>query len=96
MKQRLSTLPPRRDNGAVRRFDRSSPMPQAAAVQPPPGRSRADSAGRPHEALLREAEAQRALAELFPHLQPEALRAIQALFPLAQRGAAASPESAAH
>lgn len=71
-------------------------MPPAAAVQPPPGRLRADRAGRPHDALLREAEAQRALAELFPHLRPEALRAIQALFPLAQRGASAAFDPAAH
>jgi len=35
------------------------------------------------EDLLREAEAQRALAELFPHLKLDALRAIQDLFPLA-------------
>ena len=34
------------------------------------------------EELLREAEAQRALAELFPHLKLHALRAIQDLFPL--------------
>lgn len=34
------------------------------------------------EELLREAEAQRALAELFPHLKLNALRAIQDLFPL--------------
>lgn len=34
------------------------------------------------EALVREAEAQRALAELFPHLKLDALRAIQDLFPL--------------
>jgi hypothetical protein len=43
----------------------------------------------PHAArdeLLREAEAHRALAELFPHLKLDALRAIQELFPLnAQR-----------
>lgn len=32
--------------------------------------------------LVREAEAQRALAELFPHLKLDALRAIQDLFPL--------------
>lgn len=32
--------------------------------------------------LMREAEAHRALAELFPHLKLEALRAIQDLFPL--------------
>ena len=41
--------------------------------------------------LLREAEAQRALAELFPHLKLHALRAIQDLFPLhaqSQRAAA--------
>ena len=38
------------------------------------------------EALLREAEAQRALADLFPHLKLDALRAIQDLVPLnAQR-----------
>ena len=35
--------------------------------------------------LLREAEAHRALAELFPHLKLDALRAIQALFPLNAR-----------
>jgi len=34
------------------------------------------------EDLVREAEAQRALAELFPHLKLDALRAIQDLFPL--------------
>lgn len=61
-------------------------MPHSTAI-PPAGRSRARANGRlaADEALLREAEAQRALAELFPHLQPEALRAIQALFPLARR-----------
>ena len=32
--------------------------------------------------LLREAEAQRALADLFPHLKLDALRAIQELFPM--------------
>ncbi len=32
--------------------------------------------------LLQEAEAQCALAELFPHLKAEALRAIQDLFPV--------------
>jgi hypothetical protein len=36
-------------------------------------------------ALLREAEAHRALAELFPHLQLDALRAIQDLFPVKAR-----------
>ena len=35
--------------------------------------------------LLREAEAQRALADLFPHLKLDALRAIQDLFPLNAR-----------
>lgn len=62
-------------------------MPHSTAL-PPAGHSRARVGGRPaaDEALLREAEAHRALAELFPHLQPEALRAIQALFPLARRG----------
>jgi hypothetical protein len=61
-------------------------MPHCTA-NPPAGLSRARLGGRPaaDEALLREAEAQRALAELFPHLQPDALRAIQALFPLARR-----------
>ena len=42
----------------------------------------------PHPArdeLLREAEAHRALAELFPHLKLDALRAIQDLFPLNAR-----------
>ena len=37
------------------------------------------------DALLREAEAHRALAELFPHLQLDALRAIQDLFPVKAR-----------
>jgi hypothetical protein len=37
--------------------------------------------------LLREAEAHRALAELFPHLKLDALRAIQELFPLNARRA---------
>jgi len=37
------------------------------------------------EELLREAEAHRALAELFPHLKLDALRAIQDLFPLIAR-----------
>lgn len=48
------------------------------------------------QALLREAEAQCALAELFPHLQPLALRAIQELFPLARHGADAANEATAH
>jgi hypothetical protein len=38
----------------------------------------------PTAPLLAEAEAQRALAELFPHLKLDALRAIQELFPLAR------------
>lgn len=43
--------------------------------------------------LLHEAEAQRALAELFPHLQMHALRAIQDLFPLrAQLRGAVQPQ----
>lgn len=50
--------------------------------------------GQPPDALLREAEAQRALAELFPHLKPEAMRAIQSLFPLARGQARA--EAPAH
>lgn len=50
----------------------------APAVAPHPAR----------DELLREAEAHRALAELFPHLKLDALRAIQELFPLnAQRAA---------
>jgi hypothetical protein len=47
-------------------------------------------------ALWREAEAQQALAELFPHLQPAALRAIQELFPLAQLGPTLTQDSARH
>jgi hypothetical protein len=39
--------------------------------------------------LVQEAEAQRALAELFPHLQLQALRAIQELFPVARQQAGA-------
>lgn len=47
--------------------------------------------------LLQEAEAQRALAELFPHLKLDALRAIQDLFPLQARArAAARPEAVFH
>jgi|GEM_PF-6017521 len=64
-------------------------MPPVAASSPAPSRSRAGGRAAAHDALLREAEAQRALAELFPHLQPEAMRAIQALFPLARGQAAA-------
>lgn len=59
-----------------------------AAVQPAPSR-RAQ-----REALLQEAEAQRALAELFPDLKLQALRAIQDLFPLAQRGARGATDAA--
>jgi len=48
----------------------------------------------PQTDLLREAEAQRALAELFPHLKLDALRAIQDLFPLqAQARAEAQAQS---
>lgn len=43
--------------------------------------------------LLAEAEAQRALAELFPHLKLNALRAIQDLFPLARERAEVLPAS---
>jgi hypothetical protein len=43
--------------------------------------------------LLAEAEAQRALAELFPHLKLDALRAIQDLFPLARRRPEVRPAS---
>jgi hypothetical protein len=45
--------------------------------------------------LLREAEAQRALAELFPHLKLDALRAIQDLFPLSAH-VRAQAETRAH
>ena len=45
------------------------------------------------DALLREAEAQRALADLFPHLKLDALRAIQDLFPLARERAEVLPAS---
>lgn len=71
-------------------------MSHAAAQPTAPSRSRAGGHGAPHDALLREAEAQRALAELFPHLKPEAMRAIQALFPLARRDAAAANDATAH
>lgn len=43
--------------------------------------------------LLAEAEAQRALAELFPHLKLDALRAIQDLFPLARERSQVLPAS---
>ncbi len=47
--------------------------------------------------LLQEAEAQRALVELFPHLKLDALRAIQELFPLqAQAREAVRPEAVLH
>ncbi len=47
--------------------------------------------------LVREAEAQRALAELFPHLKLDALRAIQELFPLqAKAREAVRPEAVLH
>lgn len=69
-------------------------MPRAA-VPPAPSRLRAGVGSSPHDALLREAEAQRALAELFPHLQPGALRAIQDLFPSA-RGVGATADGAAN
>lgn len=70
-------------------------MPHTAAPNAP-GRPRAAADERAREALLREAEAQRALAELFPHMQLDALRAIQDLFPLAQRSGHAANEAAAH
>ncbi len=70
-------------------------MPQATAPSVP-GRPRAQGRGAPCESLLREAEAQRALAELFPHLQPDAMRAIQALFPLARTGRDAANDATAH
>jgi hypothetical protein len=51
----------------------------------------------PADELLHEAEAQRALAELFPHLQLHALRAIQDLFPLrAQLHSAGSAQHGQH
>ncbi len=68
-------------------------MPQAAVPAVP---RRAPAGGPAREALLREAEAQRALAELFPHMQLDALRAIQDLFPLAQHGGDAANEATAH
>jgi hypothetical protein len=95
MKHRLQTLPPPARQGRVHRFDRSCPMPPRAAVPPAPGRARPRSRPAPDDALLREAEAQRALAELFPHLQPDAMRAIQALFPLARPAAPAAQEAGA-
>ena len=63
----------------------------AEPVAQPPGQPEqpVQSAQRTHDDLLREAEAHRALAELFPHLKLNALRAIQDLFPLqAARNAA--------
>lgn len=63
----------------------------AEPVAQPPGQPEqpVQSAPRTHDDLLREAEAHRALAELFPHLKVNALRAIQDLFPLqAERNAA--------
>jgi len=56
-------------------FDLLAPETSAASQQ----------AQRAREELLREAEAHRALAELFPHLKLDALRAIQDLFPLNAR-----------
>ncbi|MDO9093346.1 MAG: hypothetical protein Q8R98_07965 [Rubrivivax sp.] len=56
-------------------FDLFAPQAPAASQQ----------AQRAREELLREAEAHRALAELFPHLKLDALRAIQDLFPLNAR-----------
>ena len=51
--------------------------------------SASNSVAIPHppsrDELVHEAEAQRALAELFPHLKADALRAIQDLFPLQAR-----------
>jgi hypothetical protein len=84
-------------------------MPHVAAAPPLPGRTSRPAVASPATAAvtrpaaprtapcretLREAEAQRALAELFPHLQPDAMRAIQALFPLAQP--APAHDAAAH
>lgn len=65
---------------------RSALAPRGDAGERPARCSAADAA------LLHEAEAQRALAALFPHLEPDALRAIQALFPLARRRHPAAPE----
>lgn len=64
--------------------------PAAAATAAPASRQAAE--GRAE--LVQEAEAHRALAELFPHLQLQALRAIQELFPVAQQQAAS--ESRVH
>jgi hypothetical protein len=58
-------------------------------IDTPPGvseQSRTDHAS----PMLAEAEAQRALAELFPDLKLDALRAIQELFPLAREHAHAA------
>ena len=46
--------------------------------------------------LLQEAEAQCALAGLFPHLQQDAMRAIQDLFPLQAQVQAQAREAAVH
>lgn len=69
-------------------------MPHAAPNVPRQAPGREERGAR--EALLREAEAQRALAELFPHMQPDALRAIQELFPLARGAGEAANEATAH
>ena len=62
---------------------------QPVALQPSQPGQPFQSAQCAHDDLLREAEAHRALAELFPHLKLNALRAIQDLFPLqAARNAA--------
>jgi hypothetical protein len=76
------------------------PQPLAPAPSGTDGRTdnrierRADrSPDRRAAELLAEAEAQRALAELFPHLKLDALRAIQDLFPLARRRVEVRPAS---
>ena len=62
-----------------------------AAVATPAALSPANARPSPSDELLREAEAQRALAELFPHLKLDALRAIQELFPLHARALQDAP-----
>lgn len=68
-----------------------------AAVATPAAASPATAGRSPSDELLREAEAQHALAALFPQLKLDALRAVQELFPLharAPQGAPATPPDA--
>lgn len=63
-------------------FEAPAAAPTAASASRRAAQGRAE--------LVQEAEAHRALAELFPHLQLQALRAIQELFPVAQQQSGAA------